>query len=260
MERAFVRLEGQGPILTLLVDRPDKLNALDARVVAELGDAIAEASARPGVRCLIVAGAGDKAFVAGADIAEMRAMRASEARAFARAGHDAFDAPERLPFPAIAAVQGFALGGGCELALACDFVYASEKAKLGQPEVKLGVIPGFGGTQRLARRVGIAMARELVYTGRTIDAAEALRIGLVQEVVPAAELLDRATALAGRVAAQAPLGVLATLASARHAMHEGEAAEAGRLLERTRAILGSEDAAEGVRSFLERREAVFKGR
>jgi len=259
MERAFVRLEGQGPILTLLVDRPDKLNALDARVVAELGDAIAEARARPGVRCLIVAGAGDKAFVAGADIAEMRAMRASEARAFARAGHDAFDALERLPFPAIAAVQGFALGGGCELALACDFVYASEKAKLGQPEVKLGVIPGFGGTQRLARRVGIAMARELVYTGRTIDAAEALRIGLVNRVLPQGDLMKAVLEAADAITKAGPLAV----AEAKKVLREGE----GRTLRdaNTLEIEGfagcfeTRDQKEGMDAFLAKRAAAFTG-
>lgn len=257
-ERAYVKLEHEGPIATLTIDRQDKLNALDAKVVAELLDAVREVRTTRGVRCLIVRGAGEKAFVAGADIAEMKDMRLEQARAFAQAGHEAMDAIEALPFPAIAAVHGFALGGGTELALACDFVYASEKAKLGQPEVKLGVIPGFGGTQRLARRVGIAMARELVYTGAIIGAEEALRIGLVNRVLPVAELDAAVRATATTIAQMGPLAV----AEAKKVLREGE----GRRLPEANALeidgfagcFETEDQKEGMRAFLEKRTPAFK--
>jgi enoyl-CoA hydratase len=258
-DRKFVLLAHDGPVSTLTVSRPEKLNALDPTVVAELTSAIAEVRTRPGVRCLVVTGAGEKAFVAGADIAGMKGMRLEEARAFATAGHAVGSALEALPFPVIAAVNGFALGGGCELALACDFVYASDKAKFGQPEVKLGVIPGFGGTQRLARRVGIARARELVYTGMTIGAEEALRIGLVNRVVPGAELMKVCTNTALVIAGMGPLAI----AEAKKVLREGE----GRLLpdankleiEGFAALFESTDQKEGMAAFLEKRAAAFKG-
>ena len=258
-ERSFVRLEQDGAIATLTIDRQDKLNALNAQVVAELLDAAREVRTTRGVRCLIVTGAGQRAFVAGADIGEMRAMRLEQARAFAQAGHAAFDALEALPFPVIAAVNGFALGGGTELALACDFIYASEKAKFGQPEVKLGVIPGFGGTQRLLRRVGNAHARELIYTGEVIGAEEALRIGLVNRVLAPAELMEAARKTAMTIAQMGPLAV----AEAKKVMREGE----GRLLREANALeidgfagcFETDDQKEGMAAFLEKRDAAFKG-
>jgi enoyl-CoA hydratase len=258
-ERAFVKVAHEGPISIVTIDRQDKLNALNADVVRELGEAVAEVRARSATRCAIVTGAGEKAFVAGADIAGMRELGLEQARAFAKAGHAALDAIEALPFPAIAAVNGFALGGGCELALACDFVYASERAKLGQPEVKLGVIPGFGGTQRLARRVGIARARELVYTGATIDAQEALRIGLVSRVVPPADLMKVAREAAGTIAQMGPLAI----AEAKKVLRDGE----GRLLRDANALeiegfagcFETADQKEGMAAFLEKRPARFSG-
>ena len=156
----------------LTIQRPEVLNALNVEVLVAIKRAVEEVSARPAARCLIVTGAGDKAFAAGADIAAMKGTGPQEARAFASKGQAAMDALEALSIPAIAAVNGFALGGGCELALACDFIYASERARFGQPEVNLGILPGFGGTQRLARRVGPGLARELIYTGQIIDAGE----------------------------------------------------------------------------------------
>jgi enoyl-CoA hydratase len=257
--RAFVRLEHEGPIAVLTIDRQDKLNALNSQVVREIHEALGELRARDEARCLIVTGAGEKAFVAGADIAEMRAMSVDEARAFARAGHAALDALETLPIPAIAAVHGFALGGGCELALACDFIYASENARFGQPEVKLGVIPGFGGTQRLLRRVGIARARELVYSGAMIDAAEALRIGLVNRVVPRADLLRVARETAATIAQMGPLAV----AAAKRVLREGESLslrDANALeIEAFARCFESADQKEGMAAFLEKRAAVFRG-
>ena len=185
-----VLVSHDGAISTLTVNRPDSLNSLNRATLEAMRAAIAQVAAQQ-PRVLIVTGAGEKAFVAGADIAAMSTMTQAEGAAFARLGQSVFAALEALPFPVIAAVNGFALGGGCELALACDFIYASDKAKFGQPEVKLGVMPGFGGTQRLARRIGLGMARELIYSGRMIGPEEALRIGLVNAVVPRRELLDK---------------------------------------------------------------------
>jgi enoyl-CoA hydratase len=258
-ERKYVRFEVDGPVATLTVDRPDALNALNADVLSEIKSAVEEAASTDGVRCMVVTGAG-KAFVAGADIASMKSMGPDEAKRFAEEGHRTLNMIESLPCPVIAAVNGFALGGGCELALACDFIYASEKAKLGQPEVKLGVIPGFGGTQRLARRVGVAMARELVYTGAMLNADEALRIGLVNRVVAPDELLGAAHATATTIAEMGPLAVTA----AKRAILEGE----DRQLEEANAreidlfagCFSSEDQKEGMDAFLAKRKAEFKGR
>jgi len=193
-ERLLV--DAEDGVATITVNRPDKLNALDRTTVREIGEAAAAVGARKDVRAVILTGAGTKAFVAGADIAEMADLDVDGARGFARAGQRAYAALEGMPQPVVAAVNGFALGGGCELALACDFIYASDTAKFGQPEVNLGVIPGFGGTQRLVRRVGIGKAREMIYTGLPVDAVEALRIGLADAVFPAAELLAKTRAAA----------------------------------------------------------------
>lgn len=259
MERRFIRLEHDGAISVLVVDRQEKLNALSSEVVRELHAAILEVRTRRGVRCLIVTGAGDKAFVAGADIAELRDMRLEQAREFARAGHAALDAIEALPFPAIAAVNGFALGGGCELALACDFIYASDRARFGQPEVKLGVIPGFGGTQRLARRVGIARARELIYTGAILSADEALRIGLVNRVVPHDALLGVARETAAAIANMGPLAI----AEAKKVLRDGEGLplrDANALeIDGFAGCFETDDQKEGMRAFLDKRAAQFKG-
>ena len=190
------------PVRTLTVNRPDVLNALNAEVLVELEQAFAgiaaEVAADPvAVRCVILTGAGDKAFAAGADIAAMAAMGPEQARRFSDLGRRLADRVEGLPVPVIAAVNGFALGGGLELALLCDFMLASSNAKLGQPEVNVGVLPGFGGTQRLGRRIGVGPARQLLYTGELVGAEEARALGLVNEVTAPPELLPRARALAG---------------------------------------------------------------
>ena len=255
--RSVTQLVHEGALSILTIYRPEKLNALNAHVLSEMRSAIDEARTRPGTRVLAVTGSGEKAFVAGADIAEMQAMRLEEARSFARAGHTTLDALEQLPIPVIAAVNGFALGGGCEIALACDFIYASENAKFGQPEVKLGVIPGFGGTQRLLRRVGNAMARELVYTGKTISAADALAIGLVNRVLPQAELMNAVRATAAVIAEMGPLAV----AEAKKVLREGE----GRSLRDANALeiegfaglFETADQKEGMAAFIGKRKAAF---
>jgi enoyl-CoA hydratase len=258
-EEQVVLLAHEGPMSTITINRPSVLNALNAEVLVALKRAVDEVRARPEVRCLIVTGAGEKAFVAGADIAAMRAMDADEARQFARKGHAAFDAIAALPLPVIAAVNGFALGGGCELALACDFIYASERAKFGQPEVNLGILPGFGGTQRLARRVSVGIARELIYTGAIIDAQEALRIGLANKVVPAEQLLAEAKKTALAIAQKGPLAI----AHAKRVigegldniLHDGNDLE----IEAFAACFRSEDRKEGMSAFLEKRTANFRG-
>ena len=255
-----VLLVHDGPVSVLTINRPALLNALNLELLVALERRVGEVRARVETRSVIVTGAGDRAFVAGADIAGMRGMGADDAERFARQGHAAFDALAALPSPVIAAVNGFALGGGCELALACDFIYASERAKFGQPEVNLGIIPGFGGTQRLSRRVGAGIARELIYTGALIDAQEALRIGLVNRVVPADQLLVEAKKTALLIAQKGPLA----LRMAKRVISEGldhtlrEGAELE--VEAFAACFRSEDRAEGVSAFLDKRSPSFKGR
>jgi enoyl-CoA hydratase len=255
----FVTVEQAEAVATVTIRRPDKLNALNPRVVAELTSAFRALGAEAGVRAAILTGAG-KAFVAGADIAEMAALTTAEAKRFADAGHALGALIEALPFPVIAAVNGFALGGGCELALACDFIYAADVAKLGQPEVNLGVIPGFGGTQRLARRVGIARARELVYTGDMLTAEQALAVGLVNAVHPAAELLLRARDTALKIASRGPLAV----AAAKRVMLRGEGIDlaAANELEAQAfsALFGTEDQRAGMKAFLAKTKAAFTGK
>src|SRR6266404_2247492 len=193
---SFVELKNlifeKGAIATLTVNRPAALNALNRAVREEMARVIREVRHDASVRVLIVTGAGDRAFVAGADIAAMSKMSASDGLDFSRLGHRVMESFEDLPIPVIAAVNGFALGGGLELALACDLIIARDKARFGQPEINLGLIPGFGGTQRLARRIGLPRARELIYSGDMIDAETALRYGLVNKVVPLAELMTEA--------------------------------------------------------------------
>jgi enoyl-CoA hydratase len=243
-------------VAVLTVNRPKQLNALDARTLEEIEGVLATLGA---ARALVVTGGGDKAFVAGADIAAMSRIGPVEARRFAELGHRVLDRLEALPIPTIAAVNGYALGGGCELAMACDLVYASEKARFGQPEVALGIIPGFGGTQRLARRVGVGRALELILTGDPIDARKAKEIGLALEVLPPEQLLDHARAQARKIAAKGPVAI----AQAKRAVHAGADAALGAACELERqafaALFGTEDAKEGMRAFLEKRPPHFKG-
>jgi enoyl-CoA hydratase len=251
-----------GPIRVLTLNRPKALNALDPTVIRELTEAvrIAAADAAEGrLRGLILTGAG-KAFVAGADIAAMQQMSVDEAREFARQGHNLGDRIAALPIPVVAAVNGFALGGGCEVALACDFIYASEAAKFGQPEVKLGVIPGFGGTQRLLRRIGLARALELCMSGALIDASEALRIGLVNKVLPAEGLLAAAIAICETIAQMGPEAV----AVAKDVLHRGSelplAAANALEIDAFARLFSTADQREGMTAFLGKRAAAFTGR
>lgn len=265
----LLTIERADAIATVTIQRPDKLNALNPRVIAELTrafqglvDEAAADEARGGgasLRAAILTGAG-RAFVAGADIGEMAALTHLDAKRMADAGHALCALIESAPFPVIAAVNGFALGGGCELALACDFIYAADTAKLGQPEVAIGIIPGYGGTQRLLRRVGPGHARELVYSGEAISAERALAIGLVNAVVPAAELLAKVREVALKIASRSPLAV----AAAKRVMLRGEGLDLPSACELEAQafarLFGSEDQRLGMKAFLEKSKATFQGR
>jgi len=241
------------------LNRPKVLNALDARTFEELSDVVGVVERDRGVKALVLTGAGEKAFAAGADIAALSSMGPVEAGRFSELAHRVLERLERLPVPVIAAVNGFALGGGCEVVLACDLVYASDRAKFGQPEVNLGLVPGFGGSQRLPRRIGLSRAMEMVLTGDMIDAAKAKEIGLALEVVPGAELLAFARAQAAKIASKGPVAV----AAAKRIMRAGTEPElaAANELERQAfaALFGSADAKEGMAAFLAKRPAAWKG-
>lgn len=253
-------IEGEGAIRTIVINRPQVLNAISQKVVAELDHVLGELAADDTLRGVILTGAGDKAFVAGADIKAMANMNPEQALEFAAQGHAIGDKIAQLGVPVIAAVNGHALGGGCELALACDFIYASESASFGQPEVKLGVIPGFGGTQRLLRRVGLARALELCMTGERIKADEAYRIGLVNKVLPQAELLPAARKTLETIAQQGPLAV-AVVKGVLHAGAEEPLHEANhREQQGFASLFSSADQKEGMRAFLEKRAAKFERR
>jgi enoyl-CoA hydratase len=256
-----ILLERSGAVATVTLNRPAVLNALNLQMLDELSAAFAELDADDALRAVIVTGAGPKAFAAGADISELNALpnaRAGEAQA--RRGQALTTAIERMRVPVIAAVNGFALGGGCEIAMACDIRIAGENAKFGQPEVNLGILPGYGGTQRLTRLVGEGWAMYLCLTGEMIDAAEALRIGLVQKVTPAEGLLPEAERIAAVIASKAPLAIDA----AKRAIVDGAALTLadGLALEALRfgAAITSGDFREGSTAFLEKRKAQFTGR
>ena len=213
---ALVELNCEGAVGVITINRPEALNALNPQVLSELKAAF-ESVDQNSVRCVVLTGAGEKSFVAGADIGSMSTMTKVEGEAFGKLGNDIFLMIENFPLPVIAAVNGFALGGGCELAMSCDIRLCSDNAMFGQPEVGLGITPGFGGTQRLARLVGMGMAKQLLYTARNIDATEALRIGLVNAVHPQAELMDAAKKMAATIAKNAPIAVRAC----KKAVNEG---------------------------------------
>ncbi len=252
--------EAKNRIGYVTVNRPDKLNALNAKAKAELKQLFESIRTDESVDIVILTGAGEKAFVAGTDIRELTELDVETGKAFAAGGQAAFDAIENLGKPVIAAVNGYALGGGCELALACTVRVASETAKFGQPEVNLGVIPGYGGTQRLARLVGKGKAMELILTGDQIDAQEALRIGLVNKVVPANELRSAAEAIAQKILAKGQVAIRLAL-KAVNMSHETNLTD-GLALEASLfgVCCGSEDFKEGTKAFLEKRKPDFRNK
>jgi len=259
MELKNLHLDKRAPVAQVTIDRPKVLNALNAETIAELAEVFENLAADPAIRVILVAGAGGRAFVAGADIRELAALTAEEGRAFALRGQDVFRRIETLGKPVIACIQGFALGGGCELAMACTMRLAAEDARLGQPEVKLGIMAGYGGSQRLPRLVGRGAGLKMLLTGAIIDAREALRIGLVDEVVPAAELMQRAEVLAQEIAANAPLALAETLFAVDEGM--GLPLDLALLREAVRFshLCGTADKNEGTQAFLEKRAPVWKG-
>lgn len=249
----FITYEVEGAVGTITINRPKALNALNSQVLDELNEVI-DAVDLDTVRCLILTGAGEKSFVAGADIAEMSSLTKAEGEAFGKKGNDVFRKLETFPIPVIAAINGFALGGGCEISMSCDIRICSENAVFGQPEVGLGITPGFGGTQRLARTVGVGMAKEMIYGGRNIKADEAYRIGLVNHVYPLEELMPAAKKLAATIAKNAPIAVRAS----KKAINDGLDAAMDDAIVIEEKLFGScfesYDQKEGMAAFLEKRK------
>jgi enoyl-CoA hydratase len=260
MQYENLLIQEEGGILTLIVNPEKALNALNMQTMRELGVFFREdAPQRIGLKGIIITGAGEKAFVAGADIKEFLGLDAGKGQEMAKFGQDVFFAIERFSKPVVAAVNGFALGGGCELAMACHLRVASENARFGQPEVKLGIIPGYGGTQRLVQYIGKSKAMELLMTGDMIDAQEAYRLGLVNYVLPQDNLLEKARELIKKIAAQGPLAITKVIESVNSYFQydmDGFAREVEAFGETT----GTEDFKEGAAAFIEKRKADFSGR
>ena len=260
MEFENIILTQDNRVATLTINRPKALNALNKDTLLEIKTAVELVGDNAGVDVLIVTGAGGKAFVAGADITYMLNINALEGREFGLLGQQVFRLIEAMPKPVIAAINGFALGGGCELAMACDFRICSHKSRFGQPEVGLGVTPGFGGTQRLPRIVGTGMAKQILYTGENIDANEALRIGLVNAVLPSEQLMDYVQKVAGIIAARGAIAVR----FCKEAVNQGMQTDIDRAMTIEADLFGlcfaTEDQKEGMQAFVGKRKAQFKGK
>jgi enoyl-CoA hydratase len=253
-----IRVDREAAVAVVTVDRQDALNALDVATLTDLRDRLRELADDDDVRVVVLTGAGEKAFVAGADIKYMSGLDVDQAKEWGALGHEAGRLLETMPKPTIAAINGFALGGGCELALACDIRYAASGAKVGQPEVNLGIIPGWGGTQRLARVCGLGVAKELIFTGRVIGADEALRIGLVSAVHD--PVLDQARETAALLASKSPIALRLMKGLANRALGDDHGSNLNRESETFGELFSSYDAKEGMTAFVEKREPVFEGR
>jgi enoyl-CoA hydratase len=254
----LIDLRREDGVAVVTIDRQDALNALDLASLTELRDRLLDESGDESTRVVILTGAGEKAFVAGADIKYMSGLDVDDAKAWGALGHETGRLLETMPKPTIAAVNGFALGGGCELALACDIRYAASKAKLGQPEVNLGIIPGWGGTQRLARVCGLGIAKELIFTGRLVDADEALRIGLVNAVHD--PVLEKAQETAALLATKSPISLRLMKELANRALGGDHAANLEAEGEGFGELFSTQDAKEGLTAFVEKRQPEFMGR
>jgi enoyl-CoA hydratase len=246
-------------ILTITINRPDKLNALNKHVMADLDEVMNEVESNPEIKAVILTGAGAKSFVAGADISEFQGLSHGEGMDLARRGHDIFFRIENCSKPVVAAVNGFALGGGCELARACHFRVAAENARFGQPEVNLGLVPGYGGTQRLVQLIGKGRALELLMTGNMIDATAALQVGLVNYVVPQEELLNKTKGILDVIVSKAPIALKHCI-SAANAVFDSSRNGYEIEIEAFGECFETEDMKEGTTAFLEKRKPVFKGR
>jgi enoyl-CoA hydratase len=253
----MIRVEREEGVATVLVERPDAMNALDVATLTELRERLHEQRDDAAVRAVVLTGAGDRAFIAGADIKYMSGLGSDGAKEWGALGHDVATLLETMPKPTIAAINGFALGGGCELALACDFRYASSSAKLGQPEINLGIIPGWGGTQRLARVCGIGFAKELILTGRVVDADEALQRGLVNAVHD--PVLESALETARLLASKSPLALAAAKAATNRALQGDHTENLRSEADHFGDLFASDDAKEGLSAFIEKREPKFVG-
>jgi enoyl-CoA hydratase len=247
-------------VAVVTVDRQDALNALDLETLEALRDRLRELAEHVETRVVVLTGAGDRAFIAGADIKYMGGLDVEGAKAWGELGHEAGRLLETMAQPTIAAINGFALGGGCELALACDLRFAASNAKLGQPEINLGIIPGWGGTQRLARTTSLGFAKELILTGRTVGAEEALERGLVNAVMEPGELVPRVMETAVQLAAKSPLALEAAKQAINRALSGEHADNLAREADRFGELFASEDAREGLSAFVEKRDARFTGR
>lgn len=255
-----VHRDNRGPVAVLTLDNPEKLNALSIEMLDAIGSHLDAIEGDDAVRAVVITGAGEKAFAAGADIGHMREATVQQARDYAERGHGVLARIEAFPKPVIAAINGFALGGGCELVLACDIRLAADSARLGQPEVNLGIFPGWGGTQRLPRLTSPGFAKDLIFTGRHVRADEAHAAGLVNHVYPQAELVDRAVALGEEIAKKSPLAVAVAKRLVNEAL-EGDYADAlGRELAAFGDAFATEDQREGMAAFFEKREPRFTGR
>ena len=246
-------------VAIITFNRPKALNALNNELLDELARALDEIAQNEAVKVLVLTGAGDKAFVAGADITELATFNSLAAKLFAKKGHDTFNRLRALPIPVIAAVNGYALGGGCEVALACDFIYASENAMFGLPEINLGLMPGFGGTQRLPRLIGKNMAKEMIFTGKMISAGEAKGIGLANKVCPAQTLMEEVFKTANAIAQKGKVSLRAAKQAVDQGMNVDLASGCAMEVDGFALCMASEDSKEGTGAFLEKRKAVFKG-